>query len=125
MGEQPSGRPGRSEPTRRRRRRRATAEQGPPPDPAAAPPAAAPSSPATPPSRSPAPAKPAVKPDKPRRRDSGTDRGMRDIVGAGRSQLGVSGALRGRDVNRPTDDDVAQAEQEVVIVRRNWKPDDR
>ncbi|MDT4936537.1 MAG: hypothetical protein QOG80_208 [Pseudonocardiales bacterium] len=51
-----------------------------------------------------------------------TDRGLRDLVGAGASQLGVSGALRGRDVNRPTDEDLAEAERDVVIVRRHWKP---
>lgn len=54
-------------------------------------------------------------------RDSG-ERGLRDLVGAGHSQLGVSGALRGRDVNRPTEDDLAEAEREVQIVRRNWSP---
>ena len=58
-------------------------------------------------------------------RDAGGARGLRDLVGAGPSQLGVSGALRGRDVNRPTDDDLAEAERDVVIVRRNWKPADR
>jgi hypothetical protein len=57
-----------------------------------------------------------------RPRPNGTDRGLRDLVGAGRSQLGVDGALRGRDVNRPTDEDVAQAERELTIVRRNWRP---
>jgi hypothetical protein len=50
------------------------------------------------------------------------ERGMRDLVGAGQSQLGVSGALRGRDVNRPTDEDLAEAERDVVLVRRHWKP---
>lgn len=50
------------------------------------------------------------------------DRGLRDLVGAGSSQLGVEGALRGRDVNRPTDDDLAAAERDIVIVRRNWSP---
>lgn len=50
------------------------------------------------------------------------DRGLRDLVGAGSSQLGVSGALRGRDVNRPTDEDIAEAERDVVLVRRHWKP---
>jgi len=64
--------------------------------------------------------------DAPRRRrgDRGEHggRGLRDIVGAGRSQLGVSGALRGRDVNRPTDEDLAEAERDVVLVRRHWKP---
>ena len=56
-------------------------------------------------------------------RDAG-DHGLRDIVGAGPSQLGVSGALRGRDVNRPTEADIAEAEQDLVIVRRNWQPPD-
>jgi hypothetical protein len=56
-------------------------------------------------------------------REGGGDRGLRDIVGAGRSQLGVSGALRARDVNRPTADELAAAERDVVIVRRNWRPD--
>jgi hypothetical protein len=99
---------------RRRQRRRATAPQGPPP--AAAPPVEAP---APPPAAEP-------KPAPPRRRrppsESGSERGLRDLVGAGRSQLGVSGALRGRDVNRPTEDDLAEAERDVVFVRRNWKP---
>lgn len=56
-------------------------------------------------------------------RDQAAERdGMRDIVGAGPSQLGVSGALRGRDVNRPSAADLADAERDVVIVRRNWRP---
>lgn len=55
-------------------------------------------------------------------RPDGTDSALRDLVGAGPSQLGVSGALRGRDVNRPTEQDLAEAERDVVIVRRNWRP---
>jgi hypothetical protein len=47
---------------------------------------------------------------------------MRDLVGSGRSAIGVQGALRGRDVNRPTEQDLADAERDVQIVRRNWKP---
>lgn len=47
---------------------------------------------------------------------------MRDIVGAGPSQVGVSGALRARAVNRPTDEDLAEAERTVTVVRRNWRP---
>jgi hypothetical protein len=47
---------------------------------------------------------------------------LRDLVGAGRSQLGVSAALRGRDLNRPTDEDLAEAEETLVIVRRHWQP---
>jgi hypothetical protein len=104
---------------RRRRRRPAGRPQGTPaPAPAAepvpAPPAAAPESEA---------------PSSARRRrsgppDAGSDRGLRDLVGAGRSQLGVSGALRARDVNRPTDEDLAEAEKDIVLVRRHWKPDE-
>jgi hypothetical protein len=56
------------------------------------------------------------------RGDSDTERGLRDLVGAGPSQLGVSGALRGRDVDRPTDEDLAEAERDLFIVRRNWRP---
>jgi hypothetical protein len=103
----------------RRRRRRATRAQGAPeahatprPGPDAAPGgAAAPNGDAQP---------------KPRRRQrparDPAEHGLRDIVGAGRSQLGVSGALRGRDVNRPTDEDIAEAEETVAIVRRHWQP---
>ena len=93
-----------------RRRRRGSSRQGPPPAPAAvAPPVEA--------------EPPAPKRQRPPRqsRDSG-ERGLADLVGGGRSQLGVSGALRGRDVNRPTEDDLAEAERDIVIVRRNWKP---
>jgi hypothetical protein len=50
------------------------------------------------------------------------DRGLRDLVGAGPSQLGVSGALRARDVNRPSEDELAAAERDVAIVRRHWTP---
>jgi hypothetical protein len=49
------------------------------------------------------------------------ERGLRDLVGAGPSQLGLSRALRGRDLNRPTEADLAEAEREVVIVRREWR----
>lgn len=61
---------------------------------------------------------------KSRHHDAGdaAEHGLRDIVGAGRSQLGVSGALRGRDVNRPTDEDIVEAEQSLTIVRRRWSP---
>jgi hypothetical protein len=50
------------------------------------------------------------------------DRSLRDLVGGGSSQLGVSGALRARDVNRPSELDLAAAERDTVIVRRHWKP---
>jgi len=93
--------------THRRRRRRNADQAAPLPGPDAAPGGSS------------------TQPDRPHRkqaaRDSG-ERGLRDLVGAGRSQLGVSGALRGRDVDRPTDEDLAEAEQSLVIVRRHWTP---
>ena len=111
-----------SEPARRRRRRRASAPQGP-----ARPRAAMPENP---------PATPAPPTDKrgdrrtggKRRRparetnDRTGDRGMRDLVGSGRSAVGVDGALRARDVNRPSAEDLAEAERDIVIVRRHWRP---
>lgn len=51
------------------------------------------------------------------------ERSLRDLVAGAPSQLGVDGALRARDVNRPTEDDLAEAERDVTIVRRNWRPD--
>lgn len=100
---------------RRRRRRSATRAEG-PPQPASPPVPTEPAAAAKP--------QPETKPARKRRpvRDAGTERGLRDLVGAGRSQLGVDGALRGRDVNRPTEQDLADAERDTVIVRRNWKP---
>jgi hypothetical protein len=111
-----------AERTTRRRRRRATRSQGAPP-PEHVPPEHVPPEPvaqADPPT--------VDAPQRPRRRKAPRDsaeRGLRDIVGAGRSQVGVSGALRARDVNRPTDADLSEAERDVVIVRRNWQPDDQ
>jgi len=101
-----------------RRRRRASSRQGPPPASAAVePPVEAPAEPVV--EAEAAPQK-RQRPSRPPR-DLG-ERGLADLVGGGRSQLGVSGALRGRDVNRPTEQDLAEAERDVVIVRRNWKP---
>jgi hypothetical protein len=71
-------------------------------------------------------AQPAANPGgKRRKRSARTDaaeRSLRELVGAGPSQVGVSGALRARDVNRPTEQDLAEAERDVVLVRRYWKP---
>ncbi|GAB4106026.1 hypothetical protein GCM10028790_50450 [Micromonospora taraxaci] len=36
--------------------------------------------------------------------------------------MGLSAALRARDAARPTEDDLAEAEARVVVVRRNWVP---
>jgi hypothetical protein len=103
MADEPAG------PIRRRRRRKATRAQG-APEPAA--------------HTAPEPERTAAAPRRRRVPRDGGERGLRDLVGAGHSQVGVSGALRARDANRPTDDDLAEAEQNLVIVRRNWRPDE-
>jgi hypothetical protein len=53
-------------------------------------------------------------------RDS--DRGWRELAGSSPSQVGVDGALRARDVARPSDADLEAAERDLVIVRRDWQP---
>ncbi|MGI9093923.1 MAG: hypothetical protein ACR2FF_10940 [Mycobacteriales bacterium] len=50
------------------------------------------------------------------------ERGLRAIVGAGPSQLGVSAAMRARDVARPTEEELAAAEADPHIVRRHYVP---
>jgi hypothetical protein len=50
------------------------------------------------------------------------ERGLRGLVGSGSSQVGVGAALRARDAARPTDEQLAEAEERLVIVRRNWVP---
>jgi len=59
-----------------------------------------------------------------RRREAGAEleHGWRELAGAGTSQVGVDGALRARDVARPSEDELAEAERDVVIVRRHWRP---
>ena len=54
--------------------------------------------------------------------DSVTERGLRGLVGGGASQVSVAAALRARDAARPTDADLAAADQDLVIVRRGWVP---
>jgi hypothetical protein len=50
------------------------------------------------------------------------ERGLRGLVGSGASQVSPGAALRARDAARPTDADVAAAERDLVIIRRNWVP---
>ncbi|MER7440408.1 hypothetical protein [Micromonospora avicenniae] len=50
------------------------------------------------------------------------ERGLRGLVGSGSSQVKPSAALRARDAARPTEEDLAEAEARVVVVRRNWVP---
>jgi hypothetical protein len=50
------------------------------------------------------------------------ERGLRGIVGAGPSQVGTLGAMRARDAARPTAEDLAAAERDLVILRRHYVP---
>ncbi|NJP33152.1 hypothetical protein [Micromonospora thermarum] len=50
------------------------------------------------------------------------ERGLRGLVGSGSSQVSVTAAMRARDAARPTEQDLAEAEARVVLVRRNWTP---
>ena len=90
------------------------------PQPAGAKPEAAKPAGAKPEAAKPAGTKPEAA--KRRGRTDPTERGLRELVGAGSSQLGPVRAMRARDANRPTAADLAQAEEEVVLVRRHWKP---
>jgi hypothetical protein len=51
-----------------------------------------------------------------------SERGWRELAGSAPSQVGLGGALRARDVARPTAADLAAAERTVVVVRRQWQP---
>jgi hypothetical protein len=113
-------------PTARRRRRRASAPEG-PPKPAQH--SNAQPSKAQPPKAQPPKAQPSKdqssKDQSPKdrsRKAQPAERALRDLVGGGSSQVGVDGALRARDVNRPSEQDLIEAERDLVIVRRNWKP---
>ncbi|MGK5681319.1 hypothetical protein [Actinoplanes sp. URMC 104] len=54
--------------------------------------------------------------------DREAERGLRGLVGSGSSQVSVGAALRARDAARPTDEDLADADRNLTIVRRNWVP---
>jgi hypothetical protein len=54
--------------------------------------------------------------------DRDGERGLRGLIGSGASQVSVRAALRARDAARPTDADLAEAEERLVVVRRNWVP---
>jgi hypothetical protein len=54
--------------------------------------------------------------------DDHSERGLRGLVGSGSSQVSVTAALRARDAARPTEEQLAEADTGLVIVRRNWTP---
>lgn len=53
------------------------------------------------------------------------DHGVRALIGSGPSQIRRIAAMRARDINRPTDEEIEAAEADVEVVRRNWKPPTR
>ena len=64
---------------------------------------------------------------KPAGNGGGTDereaeRGLRGLVGSGSSQVSVGAALRARDAARPSEEQLADADRNLTIVRRNWVP---
>lgn len=100
-----------AEPVRRRRRVRVTPQE--PSSSLAAPQAAVAEEAAPWDGEAPA----AVEPDL-----SHAERGLRGLVGGGSSQVTPAAALRARDASRPRAEDLARAEADLVIVRRNWTP---
>jgi hypothetical protein len=54
--------------------------------------------------------------------DREVERGLRGLVGGGASQVGVSAAMRARDAARPSEEELASAEANLLIIRRGWTP---
>lgn len=50
------------------------------------------------------------------------ERGLRGLIGGGSSQVSPGAALRARDAARARPEDLARAEANLTIVRRNWSP---
>ncbi|WP_091090074.1 hypothetical protein [Micromonospora nigra] len=63
-----------------------------------------------------------VEPPRGRRGGDEGERGLRGLVGSGSSQVSVTAAMRARDAAQPSEQDLADAEARVVVVRRNWTP---
>jgi hypothetical protein len=53
-----------------------------------------------------------------------SERNLRGLIGGGSSQVKPTVAMRARDAARPRDRDLAAAEAELVVIRRNWTPRD-
>ena len=53
---------------------------------------------------------------------AGGDGPWRELTGSGRSQVSQAAAMRARDADQPTAEDLARAEGEVVVQRRHWTP---
>ena len=68
----------------------------------------------------------AAAPPRDRSPDSGdareSDKVLRGLVGPGPSMLPLDAAMRARDASRPTAEDLAEAEETLVVVRRRYVP---
>ncbi len=64
--------------------------------------------------------------ERPRRsrssRDDASERSLRSLVTTRGTQVSPTAALRAREVALPTAEDLAAAEQDVVLVRRHYVP---
>jgi hypothetical protein len=119
------------EPERRRRRLRPPSSATPPPEAPAAEEATRETMTGPPvddpPEPEPVPQRPTRPPPRPASGaglggDHESERGLRGLVGSGSSQVSVGAALRARDAARPTDAQLADADENLTIVRRNWTP---
>lgn len=52
------------------------------------------------------------------------EQALRGLVGSGPSRVGAVGAMRARDVSRPSDEDIEAAVGKLVI-KRAWRGDQR
>lgn len=51
-----------------------------------------------------------------------SERGLSGLTGPGSTQVDVVAAMQARDASRPSAEDLARAEAELVVLRRNWRP---
>lgn len=54
--------------------------------------------------------------------ESVDERSARGLVDSGPSRIRRDQAMRARDIDRPTEADLADAEDSLQVVHRNWKP---
>ena len=54
--------------------------------------------------------------------DAVDERSARGLIAGGPSQIRRDQAMRARDVDRPSAADLAEAEQTLRVVHRNWRP---
>ena len=58
----------------------------------------------------------------PPRPEPAEDKALRGLLGAGPSPRPLDAAMRARAASQPTDEDLAEAEETVVLIRRQYVP---